>query len=107
MVAFARIGGNGGHQRLYVVESARLAGNRRQGLGGIPSQLGRIAEHAIGVAKGHQADDLPYSHLLTRFVPTLESRGVTPDDVRRLLVDNPRRLLTTRRAEPLASQHLP
>ncbi len=63
--------------------------------------------NAIGVAKGHQADDLPYSHLLTRFVPTLESRGVTPDDVRRLLVDNPRRLLTTRRAEPLASQHLP
>ena len=35
-----------------------------------------------------------YAHLLTRIVPALQSRGVTPDTVHELLVLNPRRYLT-------------
>ncbi|MGW2823637.1 phosphotriesterase family protein [Streptomyces sp. NPDC001443] len=51
---------------------------------------------ATGVAKGHPANDLPYSHVLTAFVPLLEAHGVGDDDVRRILRANPRDLLATR-----------
>ncbi|GAA2116006.1 phosphotriesterase-related protein [Kitasatospora saccharophila] len=51
---------------------------------------------ATGVAKGHPGNDLPYAHLLTGFVPLLRERGLDGTRVRRLLVDNPRELLTVR-----------
>ncbi|MGX1541250.1 phosphotriesterase family protein [Streptomyces adustus] len=51
---------------------------------------------ATGVAKGHPANDLPYSHVLTAFVPLLKAHGVGDDDVRRILQANPRDLLATR-----------
>jgi phosphotriesterase-related protein len=51
---------------------------------------------ATGVAKGHPGNDLPYSHLLTAFVPLLATRGLGEADVRRLLVENPRDLLSVR-----------
>ncbi|MFF1463774.1 phosphotriesterase [Streptomyces sp. NPDC058330] len=51
---------------------------------------------ATGVAAGHPANDLPYSHVLTAFVPLLEERGVGDDAVRRILVANPRDLLAVR-----------
>ncbi|MFB7333251.1 phosphotriesterase [Streptomyces adustus] len=51
---------------------------------------------ATGVAKGHPANDLPYSHVLTAFVPLLKAHGVGGDDVRRILQANPRDLLATR-----------
>ncbi|MFZ3592432.1 phosphotriesterase [Streptomyces sp. BH104] len=51
---------------------------------------------ATGVAKGHTASDLPYSHLLTAFVSLLSAHGVGDGDVRRILEVNPRELLAVR-----------
>ncbi|MFJ6559851.1 phosphotriesterase [Streptomyces sp. NPDC091412] len=55
-----------------------------------------LSASATGVAKGHPANDLPYSHVLTAFVPLLKARGLGDDDVRRILVANPRDLLAVR-----------
>ncbi|MFJ8349236.1 phosphotriesterase [Streptomyces sp. NPDC094153] len=55
-----------------------------------------ISSSATGVAEGHPANDLPYSHVLTAFVPLLKARGLGDDDVHRMLVANPRDLLATR-----------
>ncbi|MGW0858200.1 phosphotriesterase family protein [Streptomyces sp. NPDC002690] len=55
-----------------------------------------LSSNATGVAKGHPAADLPYSYLLTTFVPLLHARGLGDEDVRRILVDNPRALLSVR-----------
>ncbi|MER5597008.1 phosphotriesterase [Streptomyces sp. NPDC002265] len=49
-----------------------------------------------GVAEGHPANDLPYSHVLTAFVPLLKEHGIGDDDIRRILEANPRDLLATR-----------
>ncbi|MFD7292388.1 phosphotriesterase [Streptomyces sp. NPDC059897] len=51
---------------------------------------------ATGVAKGHLGNDLPYSHLLTAFVPLLRAHGIDDGDVRRILEVNPRDLLAVR-----------
>ncbi len=53
-----------------------------------------LSAGATGVAKGHPGNDLPYSHVLTDFIPLLEGKGLGEDDVRRILVDNPRDLLS-------------
>lgn len=55
-----------------------------------------LSSNAIGVAKGGPAREVPYSHVLTAVVPLLTARGLGEDDVRRLLVDNPRDLLSVR-----------
>ncbi|PWJ02742.1 aryldialkylphosphatase [Streptomyces sp. NWU49] len=55
-----------------------------------------LSSNATGVAKGHPGNDLPYSHVLTAFVPLLKERGLGDEDVRRILVDNPRDLLSVR-----------
>ncbi|WP_051629109.1 aryldialkylphosphatase [Arthrobacter sp. UNC362MFTsu5.1] len=55
-----------------------------------------LSGNSIGVAKGLPEYSLPYSHVLTTFVPFLEARGLGEEDVRRILVDNPRNLLTVR-----------
>jgi phosphotriesterase-related protein len=52
--------------------------------------------NAIGVAKGRPAYELPYEHVLTAFAPLLASRGVADEDIQRVLVANPRDLLTVR-----------
>ncbi len=52
--------------------------------------------NAIGVAKGLPAYDLPYSYVSATFVPFLKEQGLSDDDARRILVDNPRELLTVR-----------
>jgi phosphotriesterase-related protein len=52
--------------------------------------------NAIGVAKGQPAYELPYAHVLTAFVALLASHGVAAEDIQRLLVANPRDLLTLR-----------
>ncbi|UGS36674.1 phosphotriesterase family protein [Capillimicrobium parvum] len=54
-----------------------------------------LSSSAIGAAKGQPDDALPYSHVLSGFVPLLMSHGLGDADVRRLLVDNPRELLST------------
>jgi phosphotriesterase-related protein len=55
-----------------------------------------LSGNAIGVAKGRPAYDLPYAHVLTSFAPLLASHGVADEDIQRLLVANPRDLLTVR-----------
>jgi phosphotriesterase-related protein len=52
--------------------------------------------NAVGVAKGHPPYELPYAHVLTAFVPLLASHGVAAEDIHRVLVANPRDLLTVR-----------
>jgi len=53
-----------------------------------------LSSNAIGVAKGQPDYDVPFSHVLSAFVPLLHSIGVSDADTRRILVDNPRALLT-------------
>jgi phosphotriesterase-related protein len=55
-----------------------------------------LSGNAVGVAKGHAPYELPYAHVITAFVPLLASHGVADDDIQRLLVANPRDLLTAR-----------
>lgn len=56
-----------------------------------------LSSNAIGVAKGQPAYDLPFGYVLSTFVPLLTSQGLSDADVRRIVVDNPRELLTVRR----------
>ena len=53
-----------------------------------------LSGNSIGVAKGLPEYNLPYSHVLTTFVPFLKAHGLSDEDARRILVDNPRNLLT-------------
>jgi phosphotriesterase-related protein len=53
-----------------------------------------LSANAVGVAKGHPGTHVPFSHVLTAFVPLLAAQGLGDEDVRRILVDNPRALLT-------------
>ena len=57
-----------------------------------------LSSNAIGVAKGHAAGDpthdLSFGHVLSAFVPLLRSHGVSDEDLQRILVENPRALLT-------------
>jgi phosphotriesterase-related protein len=55
-----------------------------------------LSSNAIGVAKGQPDYDLPFSYVVSTFVPFLKSQGLSDEDVRRILVDNPRDLLTLR-----------
>lgn len=55
-----------------------------------------ISSNAIGVAKGLPPRDIAYSHVLTTFVPLLRSEGLSDEAIQRMLVDNPRDLLTRR-----------
>lgn len=53
-----------------------------------------LSSNAIGVAVGMETDDLPFTHVLTSFVPLLRARGASDESITRMLVDNPRDLLT-------------
>ncbi|MFE9924687.1 phosphotriesterase [Streptomyces sp. NPDC005774] len=55
-----------------------------------------LSSSATGVAKGHPGNDLPYSYVLTTFVPLLKAQGLSDEDTRRILVENPRDLLSAR-----------
>lgn len=55
-----------------------------------------LSSSATGRAVGHPGNDLPYSHVLSAFVPLLTARGIGDADVRRILVGNPRDLLSAR-----------
>ena len=55
-----------------------------------------LSGNSIGVAKGLAEYNLPYSHVLTTFVPFLKAQGLSDEDARRILEDNPRNLLTVR-----------
>lgn len=53
-----------------------------------------LASNSIGVAKGLDPVDVPLGFVLTVFAPLLVAAGVSEADVQRILVDNPRELLT-------------
>jgi phosphotriesterase-related protein len=55
-----------------------------------------LSSNAIGVAKGQPDYDLPFSYVVSKFVPFAKSLGLSDEDARRILVDNPRDLLTLR-----------
>jgi phosphotriesterase-related protein len=55
-----------------------------------------LSSNAIGVAKGQPDYDLPFSYVVSKFVPFAQSQGLSDEDARRILVDNPRNLLTLR-----------
>lgn len=51
-----------------------------------------LSSSAIGVAKGHADYELPYSHVLTAFLPFAKTQGLSEDDATRILENNPRAL---------------
>jgi phosphotriesterase-related protein len=55
-----------------------------------------LSSNSIGVAKGQPDYDLPFSYVVSKFVPFAQSLGLSDEDARRILVDNPRDLLTLR-----------
>ncbi|MEV1130731.1 phosphotriesterase [Agromyces sp. NPDC049794] len=55
-----------------------------------------LSSSAIGVAKGRPDDDLPFSLVLSGFVPVLRATGLDEAVIQRILVDNPREFLTVR-----------
>jgi phosphotriesterase-related protein len=57
-----------------------------------------LSSAAIGHAVGESPSELPYDYVLADFVALLRGQGISEDDVRRVLVDNPRNLLAVREA---------
>lgn len=55
-----------------------------------------LSSNAIGYAAGCDPVELPFEYVLTTFVPALKAAGVADQDVNRILVDNPREVLTVR-----------
>jgi phosphotriesterase-related protein len=55
-----------------------------------------LSSNAIGVAKGQPDDDVSFSQVLSGFLPLLKAQGLDDSVVQRILVDNPRELLTVR-----------
>jgi phosphotriesterase-related protein len=55
-----------------------------------------LSGNSIGVAKGQPDYDLPFSHVVSTFVPFLKTQGLSDEDAQRILVENPRHLLTVR-----------
>jgi len=92
-VAIDHVGRNDDHEFVRDAERAALvaqlvaAGHANRVL---------LSGNSVGVAQGHPAYELPYGHVLTAFLPLLRSHGVADEDVHRLLVVNPRDLLTAR-----------
>lgn len=62
-----------------------------------------ISSNAVGVAKGHEAKEIGMDYLLTSFVPILRKAGVTEEQIRVLLKENPQRVLTV---DPSAEQKI-
>lgn len=55
-----------------------------------------LSSSATVTSFGEPGNDVPLSHVLASFVPALAAEGVDDADVRRILVENPRRLLTVK-----------
>lgn len=55
-----------------------------------------LSSNAIGVAKGLPACEVPFETVLTSFVPLAKSRGLSDRDADRILIENPRALLSVR-----------
>jgi phosphotriesterase-related protein len=55
-----------------------------------------LSGNSIGVAKGIPEYNLPYSYVLATFLPHLKAHGLSEEDARRILAENPRKLLSVR-----------
>lgn len=55
-----------------------------------------LSSNAIGVAKGQPDQAIPFSYILTEFSSALRAKGLDEAVIQRILVDNPRELLTVR-----------
>ncbi|WP_345066609.1 phosphotriesterase [Leifsonia kafniensis] len=55
-----------------------------------------LSSNAIGVAKGQLDSEVPFSYILTEFASALRAEGLDEAAIQRILVDNPRELLTVR-----------
>lgn len=91
-VAIDHVGTEDGAHVTDAERAALVAGLIEAGHGG------RIllSSSATGVAKGHEGNDVPYGHVLSAFVPLLKAQGLSDEDVQRILVGNPRDLLSVR-----------
>lgn len=52
-----------------------------------------LSTNAVGVAKGHTANAIPFDYLLTTFVPQLEAAGVSQAQIKTMLETNPQTVL--------------
>jgi phosphotriesterase-related protein len=91
-VAIDHVGQNGGD---YIEDVTRVALVAELIAAGHLDRI-LLSSNAIGVAAGLDPVDLPYEFVLTEFAPALRAAGVSEADVQRILVDNPRELLTVR-----------
>lgn len=53
-----------------------------------------LSSSATGVAFGEPGNDLPYSDVLTQFVPKLQAAGVTQEQIEQMLITNTAQLLS-------------
>jgi len=53
-----------------------------------------LSSSATGIAFGENGNDIPYSHVLTHFVPMLRAAGVTEEQLTQMLIINPAELLS-------------
>ena len=91
-VAIDHVGQNGG---AYIDDAARVALVAELIAAGHVDRI-LLSSNAIGVAAGLDPVDLPYEFVLTEFAPALRAAGVSEADLQRILVDNPREILTVR-----------
>lgn len=96
--AFLALDHVGSQDEAHLTDRERVALVRELVAAGYADRV-LLSSSAIGVAKGHPGHDLPYSHVLAEFVPLAASLGLGEEQVRHVLVDNPRALLTPRRAD--------
>lgn len=98
-VALDHVGQNDGD---YIDDDARVALVVELIAAGHADRI-LLSSNAIGYAAGLPAVNLPFEYVLTEFVPALRAAGVSDANVRRILVDNPREVLTVRSGK--ASSH--
>lgn len=55
-----------------------------------------LSSSATGVAFGVRGNDLPFSDVLTNFVPMLQAAGVTQEQIQQMLITNTAQLLSVR-----------
>ena len=91
-VALDHVGSEGGE---HVTDKERVALVLQLVAAGHAERI-LLSCSATGAAFGHPGTDTAYSHVLASFVPALQSEGVDEDDVQRILVANPRVLLTVK-----------
>lgn len=90
-VAFDHVGWSSAEGYVNDTDRARLIAELfEQGFG---KQV-LISTNAVGCAKGHEAKELGYDFMLTKFVPILLKAGLTNEQVQTLLEENPQRVLT-------------